>query len=105
MWWYRVLSALASQDTMEEIDIIRAGGNYMWHNYEGTLAYKWAPKPAVYVENSQMVGKKTWPIFQYLHSCSPQFPNVECVEPGYVSVTGGVVYRGAGRNKCLQVRV
>lgn len=75
----------------------------MWHNFEGTLPYKWAPSPSIYIPENKMVGKKTWPIFEYLHQCNKLYPDIDCVEPGYVAVTGGVVYRAQGKNKCLQV--
>ena len=88
---------------MEEIDIIQAGHNYMWRTHEGALRFKPKPMPPVYVQDSHVVGRKTWPVFEYLHGCSPQHPTIECIEPGFIAVIGGLVYRGAGRNKCLHV--
>lgn len=63
------------QDEIEEIDIVRRGGNYGWNRMEGDQCYG-----VVDCDTSGLV----LPIATTLHS------------DGDASVTGGVVYRGAG---------
>ena len=58
------------QDTLEEVDVIRAGSNYGWSDYEGAACRtEWCP------------AGHSPPVAQYSH-------NEGC------SITGGVVYRG-----------
>lgn len=58
------------QDTTEEVDVIRAGSNYGWSDYEGTACRtEWCP------------AGHSPPVVQYSH-------DEGC------SITGGVVYRG-----------
>ena len=72
----------------------------MWHNYEGNFTYTVGNR---YTPANHMVGTKTAPVFQYLHACDKKLPWIDCVEPGYVAVIAGMVYRALGKNKCLQV--
>jgi len=58
------------QDKVEELDIIKNGGNYGWNLMEGTLDY--APVPGVNKDNLIM------PVWEYNH------PIGECVTGGYV---------------------
>jgi len=62
------------QDRMEEIDIVKSGGNYGWNIMEGSLCY--SPPSGCNQTGLSL------PIWEYNHSL------------GY-SVTGGFVYRGA----------
>jgi glucose/arabinose dehydrogenase len=62
------------QNAVEEIDIIRRGGNYGWRHFEGTRPYR----PAGGIDRSTL----EMPITEYAH------------EGGRCSVTGGYVYRG-----------
>ena len=98
---------LAPQSHAEEINIILPGHNYLWRNFEGNFSFSPPfPSPVASLPEAESVGSKAWPVFQYLHMCSPDSsPAVECVESDYVAVIGGVVYRSALRNKCLQVCV
>ena len=86
-----------SQNHVEEVDILRAGHNYMWHNYEGWFSYSSG------TPESQMLGVKNFPVFQYFHGCDGQYPWIDCASSGYSAVVAGVVYRAVGKNKCLQV--
>ena len=95
------------QSHAEEINIIQPGHNYLWRNFEGNSSFTspYTP-PVANMPEADMVGTKAWPLFEYLHMCSPDSKaGVECVESDYVAVIGGVVYRSALRNKCLQVCV
>ncbi|GAA4306378.1 PQQ-dependent sugar dehydrogenase [Compostibacter hankyongensis] len=62
------------QDTYEEVDIIRKGGNYGWHAMEGFHIYD----TASYKKGSRFL----LPIAEYKHTVG-------------VSITGGYVYRGS----------
>lgn len=70
----RLWAGDVGQNKIEEIDIIRKGGNYGWRVKEGRAAYKDGAGNAPVID----------PIWQYSH------------DNGDVSVTGGVVYRGSG---------
>jgi hypothetical protein len=63
------------QNSIEEIDIVDAGGNYGWRVYEGTRCTNVDPSLCTPVNYTQ-------PIAQYEHT------------GGRCSVTGGYVYRG-----------
>ena len=67
-------AADVGQNAIEEIDIIRRGGNYGWRVFEGTQCTSLDPCDA-----SRFIP----PIYQYDHS------------GGRCSVTGGYVYRGS----------
>ncbi|MGZ5521064.1 MAG: PQQ-dependent sugar dehydrogenase [Halobacteriota archaeon] len=62
------------QDRIEEIDIVKSGGNYGWNIMEGSLCYS---PPSGCNQTGLAL-----PIWEYIHAT------------GY-SVTGGFVYRGA----------
>jgi glucose/arabinose dehydrogenase len=62
------------QNAVEEIDIVRRGGNYGWRHFEGTRPYR----PAGGIDRNAL----QMPIAGYAH------------EGGRCSVTGGYVYRG-----------
>ena len=62
------------QGTIEEIDIITAGGNYGWRVFEGTQSFDGSL-------NSLPNSAFTFPVFEYDHSLG-------------VAVIGGYVYRG-----------
>lgn len=66
------------QNEVEEIDVVRRGGNYGWNRFEGTDCYR-APCPS-----AGMVA----PVAQYRHSEG-------------CSVSGGVVYRGSAVPKLV----
>jgi glucose/arabinose dehydrogenase len=70
------------QDTVEEIDIIKKGGNYGWASYEGHLS----PPPGVTTNGQPVAQNVTFPIFQYNHGSGAT--NGNCI-------IGGVVYRGS----------
>lgn len=63
------------QNAIEEVNIVRRGGNYGWNFYEGTLAH------ARHDGKTAPAGAFVPPVFEY--------PRAEGV-----SVTGGYVYRG-----------
>ncbi|GAA4403767.1 PQQ-dependent sugar dehydrogenase [Nibrella viscosa] len=70
----RLWAGDVGQNEIEEIDIIRKGGNYGWRLKEGRDCYN----PKNNCDDGNLVG----PVWQYPH------------ENGNISVTGGVVYRG-----------
>ncbi len=70
----RLLAGDVGQNRIEEIDEVRAGGNYGWRVLEGTLCYQ--PRPGC-----DRTGFEP-PLTQYRHI------------RGRCSVTGGYVYRG-----------
>lgn len=83
----RLFAADVGQGSVEEVNIVTAGGNYGWRNFEGSFTPSFsagAPVPAV---------TPTPPIAQYAHPGvtigSPALPQIG------VSITGGFVYRGA----------
>ena len=83
----RLFAADVGQGSVEEVNLVTAGGNYGWRNFEGTFAPSFssgAPVPAV---------TPTPPIAQYAHPGvtigAPALPQIG------VSITGGFVYRGA----------
>ncbi len=83
----RLFAADVGQGSVEEVNLVTAGGNYGWRNFEGTFAPSFssgAPVPAV---------TPTPPIAQYAHPGvtigAPTLPQIG------VSITGGFVYRGA----------
>jgi uncharacterized repeat protein (TIGR03806 family) len=61
------------QDLWEEVDVVKAGGNYGWPCREGAHDYR----PEVCGAGSTLVD----PVYEYAHA-------------GYTAITGGVVYRG-----------
>jgi glucose/arabinose dehydrogenase len=71
----RLLVGDVGQERVEEIDIIRRGGNYGWRLMEGSLCYR----PTTGCRRSGL----ELPIAQYQHRY------------GRCSITGGYVYRGA----------
>src|SRR6185312_1111114 len=68
------------QDTVEEVNIIKKGGNYGWATYEGHLS----PPPGVTTTGQPVAQNVTFPILQYNHGSGAT--NGDCV-------IGGVVYR------------
>ena len=70
------------QDTVEEVDIIKKGGNYGWATYEGTLS----PPPGVNTNGQPIPQNPLFPILQYNHGSGAT--NGNCI-------IGGVVYRGS----------
>jgi len=69
------------QDTVEEVDIIKKGGNYGWSTYEGNLN----PPPGVNNSGQPVAQNPIAPIIQYNHGAGAT--NGNCI-------IGGVVYRG-----------
>lgn len=61
------------QDSVEEVDLVTAGGNYGWRCYEGSLVYE--------TFGCGPMGDYTFPIQEYSHTDGR-------------SITGGFVYRG-----------
>lgn len=70
------------QDTVEEIDIVKKGGNYGWATWEGNLS----PPPGVNTNGQPVAQNPIAPIIQYTHGSGAT--NGNCV-------IGGVVYRGS----------
>jgi glucose/arabinose dehydrogenase len=70
------------QDTVEEVDVIKKGGNYGWATYEGTNS----PPPGVNTNGQPVAQNVTWPIIKYNHGSAAS--QGDCV-------IGGVVYRGS----------
>jgi len=70
------------QDTVEEVDIVKQGGNYGWASYEGSLS----PPPGVTTNGQPVPQNPIFPIIQYNHGSGTT--NGNCV-------IGGVVYRGS----------
>eukprot|EP01117_Protostelium_nocturnum_P004767 TRINITY_DN1728_c0_g1_i1.p1 TRINITY_DN1728_c0_g1~~TRINITY_DN1728_c0_g1_i1.p1 ORF type:complete len:659 (-),score=194.62 TRINITY_DN1728_c0_g1_i1:41-2017(-) len=70
------------QDYVEEVDLVKKGGNYGWPDYEGK-------QPTRTKANKVELTTKIDPIFEYDHSDNYQGP----------SVIGGYVYRGQ-RDPC-----
>ena len=70
------------QDTVEEVDIIKKGGNYGWATYEGNLS----PPPGVSTSGQPVAQNVTFPLLQYNHGSGAT--NGNCI-------IGGVVYRGS----------
>ena len=66
-----MFAADVGQDAVEELNIIKSGGNYGWSIYEGTKLYK----------NLEITGELTPPIWEYEH-------------PTGESITGGFTYYG-----------
>jgi glucose/arabinose dehydrogenase len=67
-------AADVGQNQREEVNVIRAGGNYGWNKMEGSSCYQ----PAVGCKSGSLIP----PIFEYSHAT------------GGKSITGGYVYRG-----------
>ena len=65
------ICADVGQDVMEEVDLVRKGGNYGWNRWEGTLDYN---------KNTNATNP-IFPVMEYNHSVGH-------------SITGGYVYRG-----------
>ena len=71
------------QNTVEEVSIIRAGGNYGWNDWEGS--YKFFGRQGVYLENKRSDKKVTYPVVEYGQPDPLFMPNS--------AVTMGAVYR------------
>jgi glucose/arabinose dehydrogenase len=70
------------QDTVEEINIVKKGGNYGWATWEGNLS----PPPGVNTNGQPIAQNPIGPIIQYVHGTA--------INQGH-SVIGGLVYRGS----------
>ncbi len=70
------------QDTVEEVDIIKKGGNYGWASREGFLS----PPPGVNTNGQPVPQNPIAPLLQYNHGSGAT--NGNCI-------IGGVVYRGS----------
>lgn len=70
------------QDTVEEVDIIKKGGNYGWATYEGALS----PPPGVNTNGQPIAQNAIAPIIAYNHGSATNQGNC---------IIGGVVYRGS----------
>lgn len=82
----RLFCADVGQGEVEEVDLITKGGNYGWHNREGTFI------PAFASAAPALEGSVVDPIAQYAH---PGVVKGTPALPQYgVSITGGVLYRG-----------
>eukprot|EP00270_Netrium_digitus_P019332 TRINITY_DN7604_c0_g1_i1.p1 TRINITY_DN7604_c0_g1~~TRINITY_DN7604_c0_g1_i1.p1 ORF type:complete len:472 (+),score=77.29 TRINITY_DN7604_c0_g1_i1:156-1571(+) len=89
----------AGENTADEIDILKPGGNYGWNIYEGTLNYT---KQFDFGQPVSMkFGKLQWPIFEYFHLCNPQYPDIDCMNQKGAVIIGGIVYRSKTSNSCL----
>lgn len=71
----RLWAGDVGQNEIEEVDIIKKGGNYGWRVKEGNGDYNLKGST---VNPNELIG----PIWTYLHSS------------GSISITGGIVYRG-----------
>ena len=76
---HRLWVADVGQGSIEEVDLVKNGGNYGWRAYEGTLCTGLNPEQCAGGTNPI---EHSPPIFQYDHSFN------RC------SITGGQVYRG-----------
>ncbi|MDB6132276.1 MAG: hypothetical protein JWM59_519 [Verrucomicrobiales bacterium] len=83
----RLFCADVGQGEVEEVDVITRGGNFGWRNREGTFI------PAFSSGAPALEGTVVDPIAQYAH---PGVVKGNPPLPQYgVSITGGVLYRGA----------
>ncbi len=79
----RLFAGDVGQNLYEEVDIITPGADYGWNTREGLHAFNpSAPKVETEIVPADPNLKFTQPIFEYSHKLG-------------ISVTGGVVYRGA----------
>lgn len=79
----RLFAGDIGQNLYEEVDIITPGADYGWSVREGLHAFdKSAPRVATEIVAPDPKLKFTEPIFEYSHNLG-------------ISITGGVVYRGA----------
>jgi hypothetical protein len=73
------------QNTVEEVSIIRAGGNYGWNDWEGS--YRFFGRQGVYLENRRSDKNVTYPVVEYGQPDPLFMPNS--------AVTMGAVYRAS----------
>jgi glucose/arabinose dehydrogenase len=71
------------QNTVEEVSLIRAGGNYGWNDWEGS--YRFFSRQGVHLENKRSDPKMIYPVVEYGQPDPLFMPNS--------AVTMGVVYR------------
>lgn len=71
------------QNTVEEVSLVKAGGNYGWNDWEGS--YKFFGRQGVYLEGKRADPKMTYPIVEYGQPDPLFMPNS--------AVTMGAVYR------------
>ncbi|HXS69699.1 MAG TPA: hypothetical protein VN761_12705, partial [Candidatus Polarisedimenticolia bacterium] len=69
------------QDRVEEVDIIKKGGNYGWATYEGATS----PPSGVSTNGQPVAQNVTFPLIQYNHGSATNQGNC---------IIGGYVYRG-----------
>jgi hypothetical protein len=84
----RLIVADVGQNNIEEVDIVRKGGNYGWHRKEGTFLFDPAtedvsidPSPDPSLIN---------PVVEYDHN-----PSETIRVPAYMAIIGGFVYHGS----------
>ncbi|MCH7940243.1 MAG: PQQ-dependent sugar dehydrogenase, partial [Candidatus Marinimicrobia bacterium] len=75
-------------DRVEEVNVIRRGGNYGWNRMEGTFCF---PPD---VETCDQTGLEL-PLFEYFHPDPQPVDQFEYSEGQGCSIIGGPVYRGA----------
>jgi hypothetical protein len=82
----RLFAADVGQGSVEEVDVVRAGGNYGWRFKEGTFFFRPRPGKPSYISDVNCLGVPAPdlidPVAQYDHGEGP-------------SVIGGFVYRGS----------
>ena len=78
----RLWGADVGQRQLEEINLIRKGGNYGWNRFEGNQTFRSA--------TSLVTSPDIKPVFNYNRN------------NGDKSITGGYVYRGSSRNSAIQ---
>lgn len=78
------------QNSFEEVDIIKAGGNYGWRRMESTHCFNFL-EPDNHPASCDQAGLEL-PIMTY-HNCTAQPDGCEGI-----SVTGGYVYRGSHKD-------
>ena len=82
------------QNDIEEVDLIRRGGNFGWARKEGSFAFDPNGDDDGFVTAASVPGNFTDPIAEYDHCLGPADPSEGCAAREGVAVVGGFVYRG-----------
>jgi hypothetical protein len=84
----RLIVADVGQNNIEEVDIVRKGGNFGWHLKEGT--FKFDPDTGDVSIDSNPDPSLINPVVEYDHN-----PSEPLRVDGYLAAVGGFVYRGS----------